>query len=262
MAGTSFNALSRVFSSGLTGKQTTAGFVSMRLDGARELVKQLQGFVGVLESDDTLFKAVEYGARIIEDDYRRRASIHMATGNLAKSVGRKKVRYDNQSGGVVAVAVVGPKSTGTGGASDKDGSGNHAWLVEFGTEARRPGTQGRRTYVNVHQKVNAQMGPMRRVGRMDDEAFAKAGRGHYFLMGSLRERENQPAGRPGYSRDFAGPGKGGDGRKQHPITLKPGETIAPMPAHHWMQETIEIHRMNVYNAVIGVLKNAVSAYAA
>jgi hypothetical protein len=262
MAGTSFNALARVLNTGMTAKQTASGFVSMRLDGARELVKQLQGFVGVLESDDTLFKAVEYGAKIIEDDYRRRASIHMATGNLAKSVDHKNVRYDNQTGGVVAVCVVGPKHTGNSGATEKDGSGNAAWLVEFGSGPRRPGTQGRRTYVNVHQKVNAQMGPMRKVSRMDDEAFAKAGRGNYFLMGSLRERENQPAGRPGYSRDFAGPGRGGDGRKQHPITLKPGETIAPMPAHHWMQETIAIHRMNVYNAVIGVLKNAVSAYAA
>jgi len=260
--GTNYGAFARVLSSGLTAKKTAEGFVGVRVNGIRELAQQLQGFVGVLESDAVLFNAVESGAKIIGDDYKRRASIHMATGNLAKSVDSKKKRYENKSGGVVAVAIVGPKSTGNGGASEEGGSGNHSFLIEFGTGARRPGTQGRRTYVNVHQKINGRMGPMRKVGRMNDEAFANAGRGYYFLMGSLRERASQPAGRPGYSRDFAGPGPRGDGRPQHPITLKPGEVIAPMPAHHWMQESIANHRMNVYNQVVRVLRNAVSAYAA
>lgn len=257
MGGTStYGGWERVLSSGLTGSQTAAGFVNIRIDGARELARQLQGFVGVLESDAVMFNAVREGAKIIGDDYKRRATIHMATGNLAKSVDIKKERYDNM-GGVVAVAIVGPKSTGTSKATDKDGSGNAAWLVEFGSGPRKPGTHGRRNYVNVHQKINGRMGPMTKTARMDDEAFAKAGKGYYFLMGSLRERAGV-GGRPGYSRDFAD----GPGPKQHPITLKPGETIAPMPAHHWMQETIAVHRMNVYNAVIRVLRNAVSAYAA
>ena len=256
--GASYNSVARVTSSGLTGKQTAEGFVGIRVDGIRELAKQLQEFVGVLESDAVLFNAVEHGARIIGDDYKRRATIHMATGNLAKSVGMKKKKYDNQQGGVAAVAIVGPRGTGASAATEKGGSGNAAWLVEFGSGPRRPGTQGRRTYINVHQKINGRMGPMRKTGRMDDEAFLKAGAGYYFLMGSLRERG---AGSE-YSRDFAGPGPRGDGRRQHPITLRPGEVIAPMPAHHWMQETIAIHRTNVYNAVIRVLKNAVSAYAA
>jgi hypothetical protein len=260
--GTNYGAFARVLSSGLTGKRTAEGFVGVRVQGIKELARQLQGFVGVLESDAVLFNAVESGAKIIGDDYKRRASIHMATGNLAKSVDSKKKRYENSTGGVVAVAIVGPKSTGTGGASERGGSGNHSWLLEFGTGPRRPGTQGRRTYVNVHQKINGRMGPMRKAGRMNDEAFAKAGQGHYFLMGSLRERADQAAGKSGYSRDFAGPGPRGDGRQQHPITLRPGEVIAPMPAHHWMRESIGIHRTNVYNQVIRVLKNAVSAYAA
>jgi hypothetical protein len=34
---------------------------------------------------------------------------------------------------------------------------------------------------------------------------------------------------------------GADGKsgEQHPITLHPGETIAPMPAHHLMEKTIQ-----------------------
>jgi hypothetical protein len=256
--GSSYNAVARVLSSGLTGKQTAEGFVGIRIDGVRELMKQLQGFVGVLESDAVLFNAVEHGASIIGGDYKRRATIHMATGNLAKSVDSKKKRYDNQYGGVVAVAIVGPKSTGSSKATESEGSGNAAWLIEFGSGPRRPGTQGRRTYVNVHQKINGRMGPMRKTARMNDEQFLNAGKGYYFLMGSLRERQNQPAGRPGYSRDFAD----GPGPRQHPITLRPGETIAPMPALHWMRESIGNQRMNAYNAVIRVLRNAVSAYAA
>lgn len=259
--GTGYGAYSRILTSGLTARQTADGFVGVRVDGVRELARQLQGFVGALESDAVLFNAVESGAKIIGDDYKRRASIHMATGNLAKSVGSKKKRYENESGGVVAVAIVGPKSTGASAATDEEGSGNHAWWIEFGSGPRRPGTQGRRTYINVHQKINGRMGPMRKTARMNDEEFIRAGRGYYFLMGSLRERAGA-GGNPGYSRDFAGPGPRGDGRPQHPITLKPGEVIAPMPALHWMRESIANQRTNVYNQVIRVLRNAVSAYAA
>lgn len=252
-----FGPYARILSSGMTAKQTADGFVGIRVDGARELIKQLQGFVGVLESDEVMFNAVNEGAKIIEGSYRKRAQIHMATSNLARSVKIKKRKYDND-GGPVAVAVVGPEYTGQMGAYGGRGSGNHAMLVEFGSGPRRPGTQGRRTYINVHQKINGRMGPMRRSTRMNDEQFARAGAGYYFLMGSLRERANQPAGRPGYSRDFAD----GPGPRQHPITLKPGDTIAPMPAMHLMRDAISAHRTNVYNAIIRVLKLAVSAYAA
>ena len=248
-----FGPLARILDTGMTGKQSADGFVKIRMQGGKELLEQLRGFVGVLESEAILMNAVEEGAKIIRDDYKRRAQIHGATGNLAKSVDIKKKVYES---GVV-VAVAGPKHTGNQGASAKNGSGNHSWLLEFGSGPRRPGTQGRRTYVNVHtyQKINRRMSLH---GRMNDEDFARAGQGYYFLMGSLRERANQPVARAGYSRDFAD----GPGPRQHPITLKPGETIAPMPALHPMRETIDSHKMNVYNAVIRVLKNATSAYAA
>lgn len=254
----SYGAIPRFVAVDLTGKQRTDAFVGVQVRGIRELLQKLREFTSVLSSDEVMFNAVNEGAKIIEADYKRRTQLHIATGNLARSVRVKEKRYDNKDGGVAAVAVVGPEFTGASGASAGKGSGNHAWLVEFGSGPRRPGTQGRRTYVNIHQKVNGHMGPMRKITRMDDEAFAKAGKGYYFLMGSLRERANQPVGRSGYSRDFAD----GPGPRQHPITLKPGETIAPMPALGLMQESIANHRTNVYNAVVRVLKNAVSAYAA
>lgn len=253
-----FGPTPRILSTGLTSKESANGFVRVQIQGVKEMLQRLQGFIGVLESDSVLKNAVEEGAKIIRDDYRRRAQIHMATGNLAKSVKIQPRRYDNGASGVAMVAVVGPEFTGAAGASEGNGSGNHALLVEFGSGPRRPGTNNRRRYVNVHQKINGRMGPMRKVARMHDEDFEKAGAGYYFLMGSLRERANQPAGRPGYSRDFAD----GPGPRQHPITLRPGDTIAPMPPMHMMRETIGNQQTNVYNAVIRVLRNAVSAYAA
>ena len=208
-------------------------FVRIRTSGVRELVDRLNSLVTAVEANETLSKIVRRASRIVMNEYREMALRHEATGNLAKSVTTFKRSYDNGRGGKAVVDIIGPRQTGRNASQKGAESGNHAWLVEWGSGPRRPGTQGRRTYINVHQQINGRM-KLHPGKSMNDDQFKNAGRGYYFLMGSLRERG------PGnsYSRDFAGPGDRGDGRDQHPITLKPGETIAPMPALHIMRDVI------------------------
>lgn len=215
---------------GLTNLQTANKFIRVETAGARDLVRKFQSLIDAAASPAILRRIVAKASEPIEKGYRQRAKEHEATGNLAASVTRKFVDYPDG-----AVAVVGPRQTGPIGDTPKRRSGNHAWLVEFGTPPRRPGSKGRRTYVNVHQMIN---GKMRKSGSLDDQKFRTAGGGVYFLMGSKNYRASA-GGRPGYSRDFAGPGEGGDGREQHPITLKPGDTIAGSKPLHIMEKTIE-----------------------
>lgn len=223
---------------GLTNLQTANRFIRVETAGARELVKKFQELASQATSTEVLQRIVRKASEPIYDGYKQRAKEHEATGNLAASVTRKYVNYPEG-----AVAVVGPRQTGPIGDTPKRRSGNHAWLVEFGTPARRPGTKGRRTYINVHQLVNRKM---QKAGSLDDQKFRTAGRGYYFLMGSKDYRASA-GGRPGYSRDFAGPGPGGDGRPQHPISLKPGDTIAGMPPQHLMRDTLSANGPRVLN---------------
>lgn len=219
---------------GQTGIQRANQFVTVRTVGARDLVRRLNELTQAASSESILSDAVTRASRPILVGYKTKARSHEATGNLHKSVDRKVKTYAGESG-PAAVAVVGPRQTGPVGSRPGIESGNHAWLVEFGTKPRRPGTRGRRTYVNVHQAIN---GRMRRSSTLNDQQFQNMSRGYYFLMGSKDERVNA-GGRPGYSRDFAGPGPRGDGRPQHPIMLSPGETIAKMPALGLMEKTIQ-----------------------
>ena len=122
-------------------------------------------------------KAVKSAAEIIKKAYK--SKINNVTDNLSKSMDTRIRQYDGAT-----VAITGPRVTGPVGADPEMGSGNHAFLIEFGTERRKPGTQGRRTYVNVHQMIN---GKMKRAGTFNDEQFANMGRGYYFLMGSKNE---------------------------------------------------------------------------
>lgn len=223
----------QILEDGQTGLQRANQFVSVSTAGARDLVKRLNELVQAASSEKILSEAVDRASRPILEDYSALAQRHEATGNLYKSVDKKIKTYAGENG-PAAVAVVGPRQTGPVGSRPGVESGNHAWLVEFGTKPRKPGTRGRRTYVNVHQSIN---GRMRRVGSFNDQEFSNKSRGYYFLMGSKDERVNA-GGRRGYSRDFAGPGPGGDGRPQHPITLGPNETIAGMPPLSLMQDTI------------------------
>jgi hypothetical protein len=229
----------RELEGGGTALQKAGQFVTVRTAGVRDLIKNLESLAGAAQSQTIIKKACEKASKPLMDDYKSLAERHEATGNLAKSVTMIYRAY--KEGGV---AVVGPRQTGASGSRPGVESGNHAWLVEFGTGPRKPGSKGRRTYVNVHQAIN---GKMRRAGSFNNRQFEQMGRGYYFIMGSAYDRGVTGSK---YSRDFAGPGQGGDGRKQHPIILKPGDTIAPMPALGLMEDTITANTSEVF----GILK--------
>lgn len=251
---TKHDPVGRDVGGGQTGLDRAGQFITVRTAGVRDLVEQLKALAGSVESDATLKRIVRRASKIVAEEYKTIAERHMATGNLAASVKIFRRQYKNSTGGKAVVEVIGPLQTGPVGTTAAQASGNHAWLVEFGTDRRRPGTKGRRTYINVHQMVNRRMVLHPGVS-MNDKQFANAGRGYYFLMGSLYERAGQPAGRPGYSRDFAD----GPGPRQHPITLKPGETIAPMPGMHIMEDVIEATSSDVLGTLRSELIAAINA---
>lgn len=232
---------------GRSGQQIASAFARVQITGVNELAAKLRRM-----SDDLGKSSVEFFRRAVRDASKPISvgyinKVRDVTGNLRKSVDTETRYYPPG----VFVAIVGPRQSGNRGADPETGSGKHAWLVEFGTGYRRPGTQNRRTYVNIHQAIN---GRMKRTQTMNDEQFARAGAGYYFLMGSLNEPTRQARRGSGYPHDFAGPGPRGDGRKQHPITLGPGDTIAPMPAQHAMENTIR----ESANVVQTLLINAIN----
>jgi len=228
---------------GLTAKQIIEGFVSIKTAGARELAKELELLALRAQRDPGQLraKAVKKASEILVKGYR--AKINNVTDNLYKSITTKTKQYDGAT-----VAITGPRVTGPVGADPEMGSGNHAFLVEFGTGPRKPGTQGRRTYVNVHQSIN---GKMKRAGTFNDVQFANMSRGYYFLMGSKRERTRQAKMGVGYPHDFGSDAPG----EMHPITLRPGETIKPMPARHIMEKTISENSSAVLASLIANLRN-------
>lgn len=243
----------RTTDDGQRGLDRAGQFATIRTSGVRELVERLKQMSDVVDADEQLRKAARKASKIVKDEYQTLAERHTATGNLAASVKVFHRKYKNSTGGRAIVEVIGPLQTGPVGTTAKQASGNHAWLVEFGTDRRRPGTKGRRTYINVHQVVNRRMTLHPGVS-MNDRQFENAGRGYYFLMGSLYERAGQPAGRAGYSRDFAD----GPGPNQHPITLKPGESIAPMPALHLMEDVVTATSGDVLRSLQESLINAIN----
>jgi hypothetical protein len=237
----------QILEGGVTGVEKANQFITIKTAGVRGLVQRLEELAGVASSQKIIEAACKKAAKPIEDDYRSLAQRHEATGNLAKSVTTIYRAY--KEGGT---AVVGPRQTGNRGSQPGVESGNHAWLVEFGTGRRKPGSRGRRAYVNVHQAIN---GKMSRAGSFNNTEFERMGRGYYFLMGSADDR-----GVIGdkYSRDFAGPRATGGGRKQHPITLAPGETIAGMPKLELMQDTIAANARDVYGILSAYLEASIA----
>lgn len=232
----------RLVFAGEPGKSVAEGFITLQTAGIRELADEYQRMAKEFGRVARLDLIAAKGAKIIEDSYASRVAD--VTGNLKKSMGIKKKKY----GESVGVAIVGPRMTGNQGATPKEGSGNHAWLVEFGTDKRRPGTQGRRTYINVHQAIN---GKMRRHSSANDAQFRNMSKGYYFLMGSKREPTRQARMGSGYPHDFGY----SDGR-MHPITLHPGEEYGAMPAQHPMERTITAEQQKVYNTLEAALRNS------
>jgi hypothetical protein len=228
---------------GRSARQIVESFVTIQTSGAREIAKELELMALRAQRDPGQLraKAVKKASEIIKKGYK--AKIHNVTDNLYKSIRTETRQYDGAT-----VAVTGPRVTGPVGADPEMGSGNHAWLVEFGTGPRRPGTQGRRTYINVHQSIN---GKMKRAGTFNNEQFANMSRGYYFLMGSKNERTRQAKAGSGYPHDFGSDAAG----EMHPVTLKPGETIRPMPAQSPMQKTISENSSAVLASLIANMKN-------
>jgi hypothetical protein len=228
---------------GSTGKSLAEGFVTVKTAGIRELAEQLQALATKMGEPKALEDATRKAAEHIRKGYR--SKVGNATGNLKKSVRIKTKTYD-----AAAVAIVGPWQSGNAGSRDGAESGNHAWLVEFGTDRRKPGTKGRRTYLNVHQLIN---GKMRRHSSANNQQFANMSKGYYFLMGSINEATRQAGMGKGYPHDF-----GVTGGKMHPVTLHPGETYAPMPAKHAMQKTIDEQQGAVFNTLKAAIENTLA----
>jgi len=229
------NTTPRILASGITGRETASAFARVTFTGINEFAARLQKAADALGKDQSAFfvRAVRNASLPIKVGYVNKVAD--VTGNLRKSVRTETKNYANG----VYVAITGPAQSGNRGADPEEGSGNHAWLVEFGTGYRKPGTQGRRTYVNVHQQIN---GRMKRTQTMNDEQFARAGAGYYFIMGSKNEPTRQARAGSGYPHDFG------------PYFLGPGELLGPMPAQHAMENTIR----ESANVVQTLLNNAIS----
>lgn len=239
---------------GQTGNQRTQGFVAIRMQGIDALSQALISIAGDQLGVDYIKSAVRSASNIIKQSYKGAAEFHDATGNLAASTKVKppKVYYDFQGRLNTVVGVVGPEQTGKSGATSDRPSGNHAWLVEYGSAPRRPGTQNRRTYINVHQMIN---GRMSRHSATNDEAFSRMSKGYYFLMGSLREPTRQARRGSGYSHDFVSDPTSDEGLR--PMTLHPGETYGAMPAFHLMERTIQHESSAVMRTLEQGLRRAI-----
>jgi hypothetical protein len=202
------------------------GFVRVDMGGIGPMIDTLKNLATTFEARDDLTKVLRRAAVPIRDTYRAEALKHDATGNLAASTKIKTKKYPGGN----AVAVAGPEQTGSAGATTDVPSGNHAWLVEFGSHGRRsPSKRGkRRTYVNVHKSINRKM-KLHSKG-VDSEKFKKMGAGHYFLMSSWNEPTRQARKGKGYTHDFLPDGG--------VYTLKAGATYGAMPGYHLMEKTI------------------------
>lgn len=234
---------------GKTGKGLAEGFITLQTAGVRELAEELERVAAAMGKAANFTPIVKKAARIIEQGYAAR--VNDVTGNLKKSIKTETRFYPGASGqGGATVAVTGPRQTGNAGSSDTAASGNHAWILENGTGRRRPGTQGRRTYLNVHQAIN---GKMRRHSSANDAQFANMSKGYYFLMGSRNEPTRQARAGSGYPHDFGYT----DGKGQHPITLHPGETYGAMPAKHPMERTISASQAAVFTTLRTAIENTI-----
>ena len=229
--------------SGQTANEIVKGFINIQTIGAREIAKKLETMAmrAGLDAGKLRQKAAKNAARILEKGYKNK--VRNATGNLSKSITTEIRQYEGAT-----VAVTGPRVTGPVGADPEKGSGNHSWLLEFGTGPRKPGSQNRRTYVNVHQAIN---GRMKKIGGFNNAQFEKMGRGYYFLMGSKNEPTRQAKRGSGYPHDFLPDGQGGT----RPFFLAAGDTYGAMPAQHTMERTISENSSAVLAALIANMQN-------
>jgi hypothetical protein len=229
---------------GRSGKQLAEGFVNIQTAGARELADQLRALANRMgrDADKLLGDACKKAAAVIGNRYK--SKVGDATGNLKRSVTVRTKSYP-QDGAVVAI--VGPRQTGRGASQEGAESGNHAWLVEFGTGRRRPGTKGRRTYLNVHKMINMRM---TRAGSFNNDQFANMAKGSYFLMGSINEPTRQARMGKGYPHDFMV-----TNGEMHPFTLHPGKTYGPMKPKGAMEASISETGQEALNVLINGIQS-------
>jgi hypothetical protein len=232
---------------GRSGKQLAEAFVSVQTAGAREVAEELRRLANRVgaDADKLLYDSCRDAAKIIQRRYK--AKVGNITGNLAKSVRIEKRVYPQDN---AVLAIVGPYQSGRGASQEGAESGNHAWIVEFGTDRRKPGTKGRRTYLNVHQMIN---GKMKRRGSFNNDQFANMSKGYYYLMGSINEPTRQARMGRGYPHDF-----GDTNGKMHPVTLHPGETYGAMPAKHAMEQAISESGSEALNALINGIQSKIN----
>lgn len=229
----------RLLESGQTGAQRAGQFVGVRFTGIQALTQELLRLSTRLGEDGIkpLTDAAKKAARPIMELYKE--NISDVTGNLSRSVA---VRPGINKYPGVGIAVGGPVHVKDGKNWDveKKGAGNHSWLVEFGTGPRRAGTQGRRTYLNVHQRINGKMSRVNSSGNaFNNQEFERMGRGYYFLMGSINEdHPERREGRGAFVKTAGG--------KSRPYTLGPGETYPAMPASHAMENAIKRGRTQAF----------------
>jgi HK97 gp10 family phage protein len=239
------STIPRILDNGQTGSQTLASFVSVQTAGARDVAKRLEQMAmrALQDPQRYLEKSAIEASKPLRDAYKN--NIHDITGNLRRSV---RTRAGKKKYAGIGVAVTGPTHVVSGDEWDveKKGAGNHAWLVEFGTGPRRPATQGRVTYLNVHQRINGKFNRVPNGGRpFNNKQFERMGRGFYFLMGSINVPERR-----------TGPGafaKDKDGNGTHPYFLGPGETYPAMTAKHPMRNAIQQTSPAVLNTLIAAM---------
>lgn len=224
-------------------------FIKVGVTGVGPMLDILDLLIGTFAKQATLEKILHNAAVPIRNEYKAHALKHDATGNLAKSTTIKTKTYPSGT----AVAIAGPRHTGTAGASGGVASGNHSWLVEFGSDGpRRPSTRNRKTYVSVHKMINRKMTVHALLE--DSEKFAKRSRGYYFLMSSWKEKTRQARRGKGYTHDFL-PDLG-DGPRVY--TLQPGETYGAMPGLHLMEKTIKSQASKSQSLIRSGIINAIN----
>lgn len=212
-------------------------FVKVKVTGIKGVQDVFDSLIEMSERAEILEKICKKAAQPIASEYRAKAKKHDATGNLAKSTKIKGKRYK-----YAAIAVAGPEQTGSKGATSKTPSGNHAWLVEFGSHGpRKPDSADKKTYINVHKAINGKM-TLHRKGE-DADKFQARSRGFYFLMCSYFEPTRLARRGKGYTHDFLP--ANAENPNIHPYTLHPGETYGAMPAYHLMETTIAARAADV-----------------
>lgn len=239
--------LSRVLDGGQTGAQRATGFATVRTAGARDLVEAFLKLAADTGENATipLTAAAKKAAKPIMDEYK--ANISDITGNLRRSV---EIRAGKKKYPETGIAVAGPVHVVDGDEWDvlKKKAGNHAFLYEFGTGPRKPGSLKRTTYLNVHQKINGRMRQVQNSDRpFNNEEFERMGRGYYFLMGS--KNEQHPERRTGRGAFVKTAGGG-----TRPYTLGANETYPAMPPSHIMEDAILTSQTESFNILVGELK--------